>query len=62
MCLLFVCERPGPADRPPRRMLFTLRFYIKSFPPSPHAQIESMFNDFEGKVVVDLGCGTVRVC
>jgi hypothetical protein len=23
-------------------------------------QIESMYNDFEGKTVVDLGCGTVR--
>ena len=28
-------------------------------PPSP-PQIESMYNDFEGKMVIDLGCGTVR--
>jgi hypothetical protein len=25
-------------------------------------QIDSMYNDFEGKVVLDLGTGTVRPC
>ena len=29
-------------------------------PRSLGPQIESMYNDFEGKTVVDLGCGTVR--
>ena len=24
-------------------------------------QIENSYNDFEGKTVIDLGCGTVRV-